>query len=67
MAEVQLTSKTAEQIPTSGKYGKNACQGENAENVNIVGKRRQQKNEEKKDYYGYTRRENKHFVSYYGK
>ena len=67
MSEIHLAGKAGKQIPARSKYGKDTGESEDAQEVGIFGKQRQEKQKEKKEHDHDTGGEDKHFVFEYGK
>ena len=67
MSEIHLACKTGKQIPARSEDGKDTGESEDAQEVGIFGKHRQEEQKEKKQNDNDTGGENKHFVFEYGK
>jgi hypothetical protein len=67
MSEIHLAGKAGKQIPARSKYGKDTGESENAQEVGIFGKQRQDEQKEKKEQGNDPGWENKNFVFKYGK
>jgi hypothetical protein len=67
MSEIHLAGKPGKQIPARSQYGKDTGESENAQEVGIFGKQRQDEQKEKKEQGNDPGWENKNFVFKYGK
>ena len=67
MSEIHLAGKAGKQIPTRSKYGKDTGESEDAQEVGIFGKHRQEEQKDKKEHEDNPGWENKYFVFEYGK
>jgi len=66
MSEVHLAGEPREQIPTRSQYGKDAGESEDAQDIGIFGKQRQEEKENEKDDDNDSGWKNKHFILEYG-
>jgi hypothetical protein len=66
MSKIHLAGKTGKQIPTRGQYGKDTGESEDAQEVRILGKHRQEEKKEEKEYDDDPGRKDKDFVFKHG-
>jgi hypothetical protein len=67
VSEIHLACIAGKQIPARSKYGKDAGQSEDAEEIGVLSQQGQEKQKDKKKHGNDPRRENNHFVLEHGK